>query len=115
MHTAYSLVDYILAAHGRHPQLRADTMHTTQQQACEDGVWVAYENRLYTFADGHTLTREQEIEDRPSTDGCPACWIAYALCPTPAQGRAHHTFVSLCQERFWLNMHSACLADIQSP
>lgn len=94
---------YILAAHRLISEPELISIHKEHhQEVLEDGLTVFYQNEAYQFAHHH-LSCEREMDDIESDLLCPECWITYTLRNEAGELLGKKSFISHCQERFWLN------------
>ncbi len=97
-----TLNEYILVANRFLDADKVSEHQTSQREYEEDGMTVFHQQDSYRFADGKLLECDREIDDVVSDMACSECWIVYVLKDNCGQVLGKKSFISFCQESFWL-------------
>lgn len=107
------LIPYLLSANRMCSLQKVCSHDKVQNESMDDGVLIYFQQDTYVFEDGKVLRCEREIDDVVSEAMCPECWIDYVLY-ADAQFDvvlARKSFISFCQEGFWLKRQYHQLFD----
>ena len=76
----------------------------------DEGIFIDSKERIVQFSNGVLLKEQVEFDSEQTCDEslCPECWIWYQILAQPDElsiTPKKKSFISRCQEAFWLKMH----------
>lgn len=101
------LVTYLEVIHGVGVRVSIVNTLVTDNSYTDQGIFVNSVETAFTFANGVIVKQVVEFDDvPPSSQICPECWIRYEVIDASSHAiqPMTKTFISQCQQRFWVKM-----------
>ncbi|MFM4910282.1 hypothetical protein ACKKBH_18485 [Aeromonas dhakensis] len=111
--TMNDLVTYIRAIHRQAgPAILVRQQSEQHSEQDESGTLTHHRQTHYWFANGVVICHQLELDEEPSPQVCPECWISYRVVASPIPITPERKlFHNPCQEAFWLKMQEITPAD----